>query len=366
MNTLDTVVIGAGVVGLAIARAVAQAGREVIVLESESEFGAHASSRNSEVIHAGIYYTPGSRKARSCVAGKQQLYRYCEERQIEHQRIGKLLVAARANEKPRLQQLIDQAAACGVTDLRRLEATELAEREPELDVCAAVLSPSTGIVDSHQFMVSLLGDLEHAGGFLVLDSPVLSGALTEDGVELQIGGISASRSLCNTVINCAGLWAPDLAHALGLPREQLPTAYYARGHYYALAGRSPFRHLVYPMPSSAGLGVHVTVDLAGQARFGPDVEWIDGIDYAFNDNSEAQFRSAIAEYYPGISARDIHPSYTGIRAKIVAAGQPAADFTIDRSAFQHGKGLINLFGIESPGLTASMAIAEDVADMVKP
>ncbi len=366
MDTLDTVVIGAGVVGLAVARALAQAGREVIVLEAESEFGAHASSRNSEVIHAGIYYTPGSRKASACVAGKEQLYRYCEERHIDHQRVGKLLVAARAEEQPRLQQLIDQAVACGVTDLRWLDAAELAEREPELAVHAAVLSPSTGIVDSHQLMLSLLGDLEHAGGFLVLDSPVLSGSITPDGVELQIGGISDSRALCNTVVNCSGLWAPDMAHSLGLPSEQLPTAYYARGHYYALAGRSPFRHLVYPMPSSAGLGVHVTLDLAGQARFGPDVEWIDRVDYTFNETSEARFRSAIAEYYPGISARDIHPGYTGIRAKIVPANQPAADFSVDNTAFHNGKGLINLFGIESPGLTASMAIADEVAAMLEP
>lgn len=361
MEKLDTVVIGAGVVGLAVARALALRGREVIVLEAESEFGAHASSRNSEVIHAGIYYPPGSRKARTCVAGKKQLYRYCAERHIDHQRIGKLLVASRPEQEPQLEKLRQQAQACGVDDLRQLNASEIKTLEPELSVSAAVLSPSTGIIDSHQLMLNFLGDLERAGGFLVLDSPVLGGKRVTDGVELQIGGISASTNVCNTVINCAGLWAPRLAHKLGAAEASLPHAYFARGHYYTLAGASPFKHLIYPMPSNAGLGVHVTLDLAGQARFGPDVQWIDAVDYRFDDGNEATFRRAIAEYYPTIRQREIQPGYTGIRAKIVAANQPAADFNIDSSALRHGTGLIHLFGIESPGLTASMAIADEIA-----
>ncbi len=358
MERLDAVVIGAGVVGLAVARALALAGREVTVLEAETRFGMHASSRNSEVIHAGIYYPPGSLKARACVAGRDMLYRYCAERGIAHRRIGKLLVAAHADEVPALMHYLDTARANGVDDLRVLERAEWRELEPEVEAIAAVLSPSTGIVDSHALMTSLLGDLERARGTLVCSSPVFGGAVTDGGLRLDVGGAEPVRIACRTVINCAGLRAPHVAAALGTPPAWVPLAHFARGRWFALAGASPFRRLVYPMPEAGGLGVHVTLDLAGQARFGPDVEWIDGIDYCFGEGREAAFRAAIARYYPGIGRRELAPAHCGIRAKIAGPGEPAQDFRVDGPR-EHGiSGLVNLFGIESPGLTAVLALAE--------
>ncbi len=360
MERLDAVVIGAGVVGLAVARALALAGREVTVLEAEPRFGMHASSRNSEVIHAGIYYPPGSLKARACVAGRDMLYRYCAERGIAHRRIGKLLVAVTPDEVPALGSYCETARANGVDDLRVLERAEWRELEPEVEAVAAVLSPSTGIVDSHALLTSLLGDLERARGTLVCSSPVFGGAVKGGGLRLDVGGAEPVRIACRTVINCAGLRAPHVAAALGTPPAWVPPAHFARGHWFALAGASPFRRLVYPMPETGGLGVHVTLDLAGQARFGPDVEWIDGIDYRFAEGREAAFRAAIARYYPGIAARTLVPAQCGIRAKIAGAGEATADFRIDGPA-QHGvPGLVNLFGIESPGLTAALALARHV------
>ena len=358
MERLDAVVIGAGVVGLAVARALALAGREVTVLEAEPRFGMHASSRNSEVIHAGIYYPPGSLKARACVAGRDMLYRYCAERGIAHRRIGKLLVAAHADEVPVLMHYLDTARANGVDDLRVLQREEWRELEPEVEAVAAILSPSTGIVDSHALMTSLLGDLQRAGGTLVCNSPVLGGAPTGGGLRVDVGGADPVRIASRTVVNCAGLRAPQVAAALGTPQAWVPPARFARGHWFALSGASPFRRLVYPMPETGGLGIHVTLDLAGQARFGPDVEWIDRIDYGFPAGREAALRRAIARYYPGIAAREIVPVQCGIRAKTAGPGEPAQDFRIDGPA-QHGiPGLVNLFGIESPGLTAALALAE--------
>jgi len=360
VERLDAVVIGAGVVGIAVARALALSGREVTVLEAEPRPGQHASSRNSEVIHAGIYYAPGSLKARSCVAGRELLYRYCAERGIAHQRIGKLLVAVTPAEIPALRHYQALAHANGVDDLRELEAAQWRELEPEVEAVAAVLSPSTGIVDSHALMTSLLGDLERAAGALVCNSPVLQGGATDSGSWLEVGGNACVRIACRTVVNCAGLCAPELALAIGTPQASVPRPRFARGHWFALAGRSPFRRLVYPMPEAGGLGIHVTLDLAGQARFGPDVQWIDGVDYAFDPEREAHFRLAIARYYPGIATRELQAVHCGIRAKIAGPGEAAADFRIDGPA-QHGvPGLLNLFGIESPGLTASLALAQRV------
>ncbi|MBP6383179.1 MAG: NAD(P)/FAD-dependent oxidoreductase [Pseudomonadales bacterium] len=360
MERLDAVVIGAGVVGLAAARALALAGREVTVLEAEPRVGMHASSRNSEVIHAGIYYAPGSLKARACVTGRKMLYGYCAERGIAHRRIGKLLLAAHPDDVPVLMRYLDTARANGVDDLRVLERAEWRELEPEVEAVAAVLSPSTGIVDSHALMTSLLADIERAGGTLVCNSPVTGGALTGGAFALDVGGADPVRIACRTVVNCAGLRAPPVALALGTPPACVPPAHFARGHWFALAGHSPFRRLVYPMPEAGGLGIHVTLDLAGQARFGPDVQWIDAIDYSFPDGREAAFRRAIARYYPGIATRELQPAHCGIRAKTAGPGEAAQDFRIDGSA-QHGiPGLVNLFGIESPGLTSALALAEMV------
>ena len=362
MERLDAVVIGAGVVGIAVARALALAGREVTVLEAEARPGMHASSRNSEVIHAGIYYPPGSLKARACVAGREMLYRYCAERGIAHRRIGKLLVAVREDEIPALMRYRETARENGVDDLRVLECTEWRELEPDVEAVAALLSPSTGIVDSHALLTSLLGDLQRSGAVLACNSPVAAGGPAGGGLELEVGGSDPVRIACRSVVNCAGLRAPEVAAAIGTPARFVPRAHFARGHWFTLSGASPFRRLVYPMPEPGGLGIHVTLDLGGQARFGPDVQWIDGIDYRFAGGREEAFRAAIARYYPGIAVRELVPAHCGIRAKIAGPGGPVQDFRIDGPA-QHGiAGLVNLFGIESPGLTAALALAELVAD----
>ncbi len=364
MESLDVVIIGAGVVGLAMARALSQLGRHVTVLEAEHRFGLHASSHNSEVIHAGIYYPKSSLKAKLCVQGKEQLYQYCSERAINHQRIGKLILACSENERARLSEISKKASDCGITDLSVLNKADISQLEPEINALEGLLSPSTGIIDSHQLMLSFIGDLQSSGGELVLESPVQSGVL-RDSIELSIGGISDCVVNCNTVVNCAGLWAPELAATFGVSKEQIPKAHYARGQYYSLSGTSPFKHLVYPLPSLAGLGIHVTLDLIGSARFGPDVQWIDNIDYEFDTSRETVFREAISRYYPGIQERSLTPGHNGIRAKLVGPNQAAADFQIDSHRFKNGKGLINLYGIESPGLTASMALAEHVSKLVE-
>lgn len=357
-------VIGSGVAGLAVARALAASGRYVVVLETEKTFGAHASSHNSEVIHAGIYYPPASLKAKTCVRGKRLLLAYCRERQINHKVIGKILVASSEHERIQIAKLAHQAMDCGVGDLRYLDKAELRELEPELRAVNGFFSPSSGIVDSHHLMASYLGDLQRLGGALVLNSPVTDGNI-KDKVQLELGGGSDCTLECRVAINCAGAWAPELARQLGVAAPNIPRAYFARGQYYALAGSSPFKHLIYPVPSSAGLGIHYTLDLGGTARFGPDVQWVHKVDYAFDNSKETAFRDAISRYYPGIQERSLTPGHTGIRAKIVGPGQRAADFQIDSHAFKNGKGLINLYGIESPGLTASMALAEYVAELVK-
>jgi L-2-hydroxyglutarate oxidase LhgO len=358
---VDAVVIGAGVVGLAVARELALAGREVIVLEAEESIGNHTSSRNSEVIHAGIYYPAGSLKARLCVRGRALLYDYCRERAVPHANCGKVLVAARAPEIPTVLGYVAQAAANGVTDLRRISLDELRELEPAVQAVAAVYSPSTGIVDSHALMLSLQGDLERHGGTVVFLSPVLRGAVRGDGIALDVGGNEPMTILCDALVNSAGLVAPQVARTLrGLPEHTIPPQYFAKAHYYTLSGRSPFRRLVYPIAGPGSLGVHVTVDLGGQARFGPDISWIDGIDYSFDDAREPLFYAAIREYYPALEDGRLQPGYTGIRPKISGPKEPAADFVL-QGPREHGvPGLVNLYGIESPGLTASLAIAEQV------
>lgn len=357
METADCVVIGAGVVGLAIAARLA-ASRDVIVVERAATFGTETSSRNSEVIHAGIYYQPGSLKAWLCRRGRDLLYAYAAERGIPHQRLGKLIVATRAEEKSELDRLQALAEANGVSDLAFLDQAAVRALEPEVDAHAGLWSPSTGIIDSHQLMLSLVGDIERAGGAIAYNAPVISGTAGEGGIRLRAGD---TELLCRTVINAAGLRAPEVARSIqGLPAAAVPQQYLAIGHYYALIGKSPFRHLVYPVPEPGGLGIHATLDLGGAVRFGPDVRWIESIDYRFDDSRKAAFTAAIARYWPAVDETRLQPAHTGIRPKLAGPDGGFADFRIDGPTAHGVPGLINLFGIESPGLTAALAIAEAV------
>jgi L-2-hydroxyglutarate oxidase LhgO len=362
---VDCAIIGAGVVGLAIARHFAMSGREVVVLEGENAFGTHTSSRNSEVIHRGIYYETGSLKAHFCIAGRKLLYRYCEEHQVAHRRIGKVIVACDESELPGLKKYKEQAEINGVDDLRMLDKRELEQLEPEVRCVAGFLSPSTGIVDTHGLMLAYLGDAESHGASLALSSPVVSGECRDDGILLNIGGNDAMSLLCRTVINSAGLTAQAVARSItGMPGDTIPPTYYAIGHYYTLSGRTPFSHLVYPVARQDWLGVHVTVDLGGRVKFGPDFAWTDRIDYRFDESREAAFYKAIRRYYPGLRDGALQPGYTGIRPRITGPGEPAQDFLIHGPATHGVKGLVNLYGIESPGVTSSLAIAEYVARLL--
>ena len=367
MDDVDCVVVGAGVVGLAVARALALAGREVLVLEAAEGIGTETSSRNSEVIHAGIYYPKGSLMARACVAGKQQLYAYCAERGVPHRNCGKFIVATTEEEAGRLESIRQRAAANGVEDLRLLSAAEARAIEPALDCTAALTSPSTGIIDSHAYMLALQGDAENAGALFVFHSRVEGGRLLEEGgAEIQVGGAEPMALRCRLLVNCAGLHAPALAASLGQAAEQVPPAFYAKGNYFTLAGRSPFSRLIYPVPVPGGLGVHLTIDLGGQARFGPDVEWVSRAnDYEVDPRRGDSFYAAVRRYWPGLPDGALQPGYSGIRPKIVGPGQPGQDFVI-QGPRQHGQaGLLNLFGIESPGLTASLALADLAVEAIQ-
>ena len=362
MERVDCVVIGAGVVGLAVARELALAGCEVILLEQAEAVGTQTSSRNSEVIHAGIYYPTGSLKARLCVAGKQLLYRYCEEHGVPHARCGKLIVATSAAQIETLAAIRAKAAGNGVSDLELWPGERAMAVEPALRCAAALWSPSTGIVDSHRLMLAFEGDAEDQGAMIAFGSPVVGGALREDGILLEVGGADPARLLARRVVNSAGLGAPALARRLrGLDPQTVPDAWLCKGSYYTLAGRSPFARLIYPVPEKDGLGVHVTIDLAGACRFGPDVQWIEHVDYDVDPARAEQFYAAVRRYWPELPDGALLPGYAGIRPKIAAPSEPAADFRIDGPARHGVPGLVNLFGIESPGLTASLAIAAAVA-----
>lgn len=361
MDSVDCVVIGAGVVGLAVARALALAGREVIVLEAAEGIGTETSSRNSEVIHAGIYYPKGSLMARTCVEGRRQLYAYCAEHGVPHRNCGKLIVATNEAEGARLAEIKARAEANGVEGMRLLSAAEARTLEPNLLCTAALLSPSTGIVDSHSYMLALQGDAEGQGAMLAFHSPVEKARASEGGVEIDVGGKEPMSFVGRLLVNCAGLHAPALARRIaGMPQDKVPPAYFAKGNYFTLSGRSPFSRLIYPVPVPGGLGVHITVDLGGQAKFGPDVEWIESIDYTVDPHRADKFYAAVRRYWPDLKDGALQPGYAGIRPKTVPPGAPAQDFLIQGPA-EHGvTGLINLFGIESPGLTASLALAEEV------
>jgi L-2-hydroxyglutarate oxidase LhgO len=367
MDRVECVVIGAGLVGLAVARALAVSGREVVILEAEDAIGTHTSSRNSEVIHAGIYYPKGSLKARACVAGRQRLYRYCEEHGVPHRRCGKLIVATNENQLSELREIQKKAHENGVADVVEIPAAQAMRMEPALRCVAALHSPSTGIIDSHALMLAYLGDAEAAGAMLGLKSPLTKALFSDSGFEIHSG---ETRIHSKILVNSAGLRAPSVARLMeGFPADKVPPEYYAKGNYYSLTSRPPFSRLVYPVPEPGGLGVHVTLDLAGQARFGPDVEWVERIglatDYAVDPRRAERFYAAIRRYWPALPDGALAPGYAGIRPKISGPKEPAADFVIQGPAGHGVAGLVNLFGIESPGLTASLALADDVAALLK-
>ena len=363
MDRVDAVVIGAGLVGLACARALALAGREVVILEAEDAIGTHTSSRNSEVIHAGIYYPQGSLKARACLQGRERLYAYCAERGVPHRRCGKLIVATDAAQLGELEGIRRKAHANGVTDVVPASLAEVRAMEPEISCVAALHSPATGIVDSHALMLAYLGDAERAGAMLALKSPLHHAVVRAGGIELHVAG--AEPILAAQVVNSAGLRAPSLARRIaGYPAELAPPELYAKGNYYTLARRPPFARLVYPVPEPGGLGVHVTLDLGGRARFGPDVEWVERIDYTVDPRRAERFYAAIRRYWPGLPDGALEPGYAGIRPKISGQGAPAADFVVQGPRDHGVRGLVHLFGIESPGLTASLALADHVAALL--
>jgi L-2-hydroxyglutarate oxidase LhgO len=361
LDRVEVVVIGAGVVGLAIGRALALAGREVLVLESERHFGTGTSSRNSEVIHAGIYYPAGSLKARLCVDGRRQLYDYCAARGVAHRRLGKLIVATRGEQVEALQSILARALANGVENIAMIDAAEARRLEPQLACVAALHSRETGIVDSHGLMLALLGDLESAGGALACASPFARAERNGSGWVVHTGGEAPFTLAADALVNAAGLQAQEVAARIeSLPAENIPRRHLARGCYFQLAGQAPFSRLVYPVPAPGGLGVHLTLDLGGQARFGPDVEWIDTIDYTVDPRRADSFYAEVREYWPKLPDASLAPAYAGIRPKLSGPGEPAADFVIAGPQVHGVPGLVNLFGIESPGLTACLAIGEYV------
>ena len=366
MDSVDCVVVGAGVIGLAVARALAVAGREVLVLEAAESIGTETSSRNSEVIHAGIYYPPGSLMARFCVAGRRALYDFCRDRGVPHRNCGKLIVATSAEEDGKLAGIKARAEANGVEGMRVLSAAEARALEPNLSCTSALLSPATGIVDSHAYMLALQGEAEAGGAMVVFLSPMVAARAGRGGIEVEVGGAEPVTLRCRLLVNAAGLHAPALARRIaGMPAERVPTGYYAKGNYFTLAARAPFSRLIYPVPVPGGLGVHLTIDLGGQARFGPDVEWIDTLDYTVDPRRADGFYAAVRRYWPALPDGALQPGYAGIRPKITAPGAPAADFVVQGPQTHGVPGLVNLFGIESPGLTASLALAAHVREVAE-
>ncbi len=362
-DRVDAVVAGAGAIGLAVARALARAGRGVVVLESESAIGTATSSRNSEVVHAGIYYPPEYLKTRLCVAGRKALYRYCEQRGVGHRRTGKLILATSEEEIPRLRELQRTAASNGV-GLEWLAAHSVAELEPEVRCVAGLWSAETGILDSHALMLALQGDLEAAGGIVVLNSPATGVNRRGSIFEVEVGP-DHDRVGCDVFVNSTGLGAQALASRMEfMSADQIPAGRLVKGHYFYLSGTAPFRHLIYPLPAGSGLGIHVTLDIGGQVRFGPDAVPVNAVDYDFDEGRAPAFLDAIRGYYPGIADRKLRPGYTGIRPQLAGPQSQKQDFVIQGPETHGVAGLVNLFGIESPGLTAVLAIGDHVAKMI--
>ncbi|SDF57060.1 NAD(P)/FAD-dependent oxidoreductase [Bosea robiniae] len=364
MSDIDCLVIGAGVVGLAVARELALAGREVVIAEATEGIGTQTSARNSEVIHAGIYYPPGSLKARVCVAGRSKLYRYLQERGLPHKACGKLIVATSEAQKPALETIMTRAKASGVDTLRWLSGAEAKAMEPEVRCEIALLSPETGVVDSHALMLSLLGECEAAGGSLALNTPITGWRRETEGFSVDFGGAEPATYTVRTVVNSAGHGAPKLLGLLdGFPSEHVPVQHYAKGNYFALTGKQPFSHLVYPVPEAAGLGIHATIDMGGRVKFGPDVEWVGSDQDLVVDPARAEkFYAAIRTYWPALPDGALVADYAGIRPKLHGPSQPMPDFRVDGPETHRVAGLVNLLGIESPGLTSSLAIAEMVRE----
>jgi len=364
METADCVVVGAGVVGLAVARAMARRGREVLILEAEAAFGSITSSRNSEVIHAGIHYPHGSLKERLCVMGRDMMYSFCDAYGVSYRRVTKLVVASDASEVAPLKTLQEHAAKSGVY-MTWMTGNDARRIEPELTCAAALHSPLTGIVDSHGLMLAYLGEAEALGGALALKSPVVGGRAQDGGVILEVGGETAMSLKCRTVINCAGLGAQAVSRKIsGVKPESIPAQYLAKGNYFYMSGKPPFKRLIYPLPGEASLGLHYTVDMAGQGRFGPDLQWVSEIDYTVDERRVNAFYAAIRRYWPGLPDNSLRAGYAGIRPKVQKAGEPARDFIIQPPAETGVNGFLALYGIESPGLTSSLAIAEYVAERV--
>ena len=355
-------VVGAGVVGLATARALARKGREVLIIESEDAFGTAISSRNSEVIHAGIFYAHGSLKERLCIEGRDKLYAFCDAYGVTYKRTTKLVYATDESELPGLKKLQTHAADSGVymTWMSREDTQRI---EPNLECAASLHSPLTGIVDSHAFMLALLGDAEQHGAAIAYNSPVVAGRAADGGVILDVGGSASMSLLARTVVNCAGLGAQGVSRGIaGVKPASIPPQHYAKGNYFYLSGKPPFTRLIYPLPGTASLGLHYTLDLAGQGRFGPDLEWTDKLNYQVDENRAPLFYDAIRKYWPGLPDEALRPGYSGIRPKIQGPGEPSKDFIIQAPAETGINGFVALYGIESPGLTSSIAIADNVAD----